>query len=379
MDSTSDPEWVKLRSGMCRADWTREQIVKLEGAAGLMPPWGASWSTRLNELLDSHMLNGTMSEFVMMARKACTRQQLRQLQRAVNQSEMRWMFDQEDSFDEETAAEPPEQRVAEPPEEKTTPFSMLSPANQEMIEVTLDHPVIDILRDEDEVFARSLASATTIERHGTILLPIARELFQRGMRRLEEMTWFPSMEERFHGLSMRDDAPAPAQDTPPPPPSWPGLFVPTEPPIPPAVASYRKFPTLPISLRETEFPTLPISGGPFLDAPSRIEEWHRLRTQLTTSVPIASSSTTTSVQPPPVSSSSTTTADLQAEIKDRPLRPGVDDEDAVGCKICFENRANTVLVPCGHQIVCRTCSQPLEDCPLCRTSITQKVYAFLPE
>lgn len=46
------------------------------------------------------------------------------------------------------------------------------------------------------------------------------------------------------------------------------------------------------------------------------------------------------------------------------------------CKICYENNANVVFLPCGHIHTCRECAFSLKDCPVCRTTIhsKQRVY-----
>ena len=43
------------------------------------------------------------------------------------------------------------------------------------------------------------------------------------------------------------------------------------------------------------------------------------------------------------------------------------------CCVCLTDPSNIVLTDCGHQCICRTCSDKLTElkCPLCRTTITQ--------
>ncbi|EER12096.1 conserved hypothetical protein [Perkinsus marinus ATCC 50983] len=56
----------------------------------------------------------------------------------------------------------------------------------------------------------------------------------------------------------------------------------------------------------------------------------------------------------------------------------VDDEDA--CKVCYERPIDTVLVPCGHFVVCSACVLRLDgtdkQCPICRTTyqLAQKIF-----
>lgn len=46
------------------------------------------------------------------------------------------------------------------------------------------------------------------------------------------------------------------------------------------------------------------------------------------------------------------------------------------CKICFENKVNTVLIRCGHMGVCLDCSRQLDKCPICRSEIDQVIQIF---
>ena len=42
----------------------------------------------------------------------------------------------------------------------------------------------------------------------------------------------------------------------------------------------------------------------------------------------------------------------------------VKEEDL--CKLCFDRRIDTVMIPCGHMVVCRHCGKKVKDCPICR-------------
>ena len=48
------------------------------------------------------------------------------------------------------------------------------------------------------------------------------------------------------------------------------------------------------------------------------------------------------------------------------------------CRICFQHKINTCLVPCGHMVACLSCGLRLreEPCPMCRRAvdIVQKTY-----
>ncbi|XP_038059133.1 baculoviral IAP repeat-containing protein 3-like [Patiria miniata] len=46
------------------------------------------------------------------------------------------------------------------------------------------------------------------------------------------------------------------------------------------------------------------------------------------------------------------------------------------CKVCMDNDANTVLMPCTHLVVCDMCANSLRYCPICRQTITNVVKVF---
>ncbi|XP_046370864.2 baculoviral IAP repeat-containing protein 3-like [Haliotis rufescens] len=47
------------------------------------------------------------------------------------------------------------------------------------------------------------------------------------------------------------------------------------------------------------------------------------------------------------------------------------------CKICLEDPANIVFLPCGHLVACAMCAPALERCPVCRTHIRGSVRVHL--
>ncbi|XP_071115032.1 baculoviral IAP repeat-containing protein 7-B-like [Haliotis cracherodii] len=51
--------------------------------------------------------------------------------------------------------------------------------------------------------------------------------------------------------------------------------------------------------------------------------------------------------------------------------------DASACKICLENPANIIFLPCGHLVACGVCSPALERCPVCRKHIRGTVRVHL--
>ena len=50
------------------------------------------------------------------------------------------------------------------------------------------------------------------------------------------------------------------------------------------------------------------------------------------------------------------------------------------CKICFEKKINTAVVPCGHACMCIGCSKSVMEknakCPICTNNITQILKLF---
>ena len=49
--------------------------------------------------------------------------------------------------------------------------------------------------------------------------------------------------------------------------------------------------------------------------------------------------------------------------------PSKSTEDADMCKICFAERIDAVILPCGHFAICRVCGAKLDECPICRQDI----------
>ncbi len=74
---------------------------------------------------------------------------------------------------------------------------------------------------------------------------------------------------------------------------------------------------------------------------------------------------------PPVDLNRLFTDALALHEADEPL----DDEHA--CILCMGALRSTILVPCGHMVLCDTCSKDVmgrtAECPMCRTKVTQVV------
>jgi len=47
------------------------------------------------------------------------------------------------------------------------------------------------------------------------------------------------------------------------------------------------------------------------------------------------------------------------------------------CKVCMAKEINTVLVPCGHRVLCENCSKVInKQCPICNQAIREVVKTF---
>ncbi|CAN1125224.1 Kinesin-like protein KIN-7D, mitochondrial [Linum perenne] len=46
------------------------------------------------------------------------------------------------------------------------------------------------------------------------------------------------------------------------------------------------------------------------------------------------------------------------------------------CKVCFESATAAILLPCRHFCLCKSCSLACSECPICRTKIGDRLFAF---
>lgn len=68
----------------------------------------------------------------------------------------------------------------------------------------------------------------------------------------------------------------------------------------------------------------------------------------------------------------TSRQERRQRVRDRDLR-----EDQI-CVICNTNAREIILLPCGHVCICEDCSASINNnCPICRTEITQKAAAYI--
>ncbi|XP_067294780.1 E3 ubiquitin-protein ligase LRSAM1 isoform X2 [Pseudorasbora parva] len=59
-----------------------------------------------------------------------------------------------------------------------------------------------------------------------------------------------------------------------------------------------------------------------------------------------------------------------------PTAPCSDRFNSSECVVCMEHESHVIFLPCGHVCCCQTCSGALQSCPLCRSSISQRVRLY---
>ncbi|VFQ65848.1 unnamed protein product [Cuscuta campestris] len=55
---------------------------------------------------------------------------------------------------------------------------------------------------------------------------------------------------------------------------------------------------------------------------------------------------------------------------------GNGDANSHACKVCFESPTAAMLLPCRHFCLCKSCSLACAECPICRTKIVDRIFAF---
>lgn len=65
------------------------------------------------------------------------------------------------------------------------------------------------------------------------------------------------------------------------------------------------------------------------------------------------------------------------EMKQREQKSlGNGDANSHTCKVCFESPTAAILLPCRHFCLCKSCSLACSECPICRTKIVDRLFAF---
>uniref|UniRef100_A0A5B7A9E3 Putative kinesin-related protein 11 isoform X1 n=1 Tax=Davidia involucrata TaxID=16924 RepID=A0A5B7A9E3_DAVIN len=64
------------------------------------------------------------------------------------------------------------------------------------------------------------------------------------------------------------------------------------------------------------------------------------------------------------------------EMKEKEKCLGNGDVNSHICKVCFEVPTAAMLLPCQHFCLCKSCSLACSECPICRTKIADRIFAF---
>ncbi|KAA0717137.1 E3 ubiquitin-protein ligase LRSAM1 [Triplophysa tibetana] len=59
-----------------------------------------------------------------------------------------------------------------------------------------------------------------------------------------------------------------------------------------------------------------------------------------------------------------------------PTAPSSDGPSSSECVVCMEHESQMIFLPCGHVCCCQICSDVLQSCPLCRSSVSQRIRLY---
>ncbi|XP_023253676.1 E3 ubiquitin-protein ligase LRSAM1 [Seriola lalandi dorsalis] len=89
---------------------------------------------------------------------------------------------------------------------------------------------------------------------------------------------------------------------------------------------------------------------------------------------------------PPPSSPPSLPSTSTIQMPSPPLTPGtpvtpsapspVEGPGSSECVVCMETGSQVIFLPCGHVCCCQVCSDALQNCPLCRGHISQRIRLF---
>uniref|UniRef100_A0A7N0T253 Uncharacterized protein n=1 Tax=Kalanchoe fedtschenkoi TaxID=63787 RepID=A0A7N0T253_KALFE len=66
-----------------------------------------------------------------------------------------------------------------------------------------------------------------------------------------------------------------------------------------------------------------------------------------------------------------------SDTKEKELKTyGKGDMNSHLCKVCFESPTAAILLPCRHFCLCKSCSLACSECPICRSKISDRLFAF---
>lgn len=64
------------------------------------------------------------------------------------------------------------------------------------------------------------------------------------------------------------------------------------------------------------------------------------------------------------------------EMKEKEKHIGNGETNSHLCKVCYESPTAAILLPCRHFCLCKPCSLACSECPICRTNISDRIFAF---
>ncbi|KMT00370.1 hypothetical protein BVRB_9g216780 isoform A [Beta vulgaris subsp. vulgaris] len=64
------------------------------------------------------------------------------------------------------------------------------------------------------------------------------------------------------------------------------------------------------------------------------------------------------------------------EMKEKEKYMGNGEANSHLCKVCYETHTAAILLPCRHFCLCKPCSLACSECPICRTNIADRIFAF---
>jgi len=57
------------------------------------------------------------------------------------------------------------------------------------------------------------------------------------------------------------------------------------------------------------------------------------------------------------------------------INPAAQADD--DCRVCMNQKINTVMVPCGHRVCCEQCSKVVnKSCPICNAAVQQVIKTY---
>uniref|UniRef100_A0A7N0TVQ6 Uncharacterized protein n=1 Tax=Kalanchoe fedtschenkoi TaxID=63787 RepID=A0A7N0TVQ6_KALFE len=70
-------------------------------------------------------------------------------------------------------------------------------------------------------------------------------------------------------------------------------------------------------------------------------------------------------------------SNTNSDTKEKELKTfGNGDMNSHLCKVCFESPTAAILLPCRHFCLCKSCSLACSECPICRSKISDRLFAF---